>query len=128
METTITHDIRISVETQYQDSLSHPEQSDFIFAYRVTIENLSIYTVQLLRRHWDVFDALEGFRTVEGEGVVGLKPCLEPHQTYSYVSGTNIFCGIGFMEGYYTMLRTADGTEFDVTIPRFVLQGRMLLN
>jgi uncharacterized protein affecting Mg2+/Co2+ transport len=44
-----------------------------VFTYRITIENQSEYTTQLLRRHWHIHDAGFAKREVEGEGVVGLR-------------------------------------------------------
>ena len=60
-------------------------------------------------------------REVEGEGVVGQQPTLEPGESHQYVSGCNLKTGIGKMTGHYTMERLVDGREFKVEIPEFVL-------
>ncbi len=47
MVTAITQGVKISVETTYQDEYSNPENEHFMFAYRINIENLTDYTIQL---------------------------------------------------------------------------------
>ena len=86
MVTEITQGIKVSVETEYQPSYSSPSQYHYVFTYRITIENQSEFTIQLLRRHWHIYDAGFNKREVEGEGVVGQQPVLEPGQTHQYVS------------------------------------------
>ena len=120
--TATTNDIRISVETLYQEELSQPHRADFVFAYRITIQNNSPYTVQLLRRHWHIEDATGDKREVKGEGVVGVQPVLQPNERHQYVSGAHLRAEVGQMYGSFTMLRQVDSALFEATIPRFVLQ------
>ena len=51
VETSITNGIKVSVETVYQADHSNPAENKFMFAYQVSIENMSSDTVQLTRRH-----------------------------------------------------------------------------
>ena len=55
----ISEGITISVETYYQPEYSNPVNSEFMFAYRITIENNNAFPVQLLRRHWYIYDSLK---------------------------------------------------------------------
>lgn len=121
MVTEITQGIRVTVETEYQPAYSSPSQYHYVFTYRVTIENQSENTIQLLRRHWHISDAGFSPREIEGEGVVGQQPVLEPGQTHQYVSGCNLKSGIGKMAGTYQMERIVDGIKLEVTIPEFVM-------
>ena len=121
MVTAITHGVKISVETIYQDEHSNPSNGHFMFAYRIEIENLSDYAVQLMRRKWTIFDSNGSVREVEGEGVVGVQPIIEPGENYAYVSGCNLKTEIGSMKGAYSMPRTVDETTFSVDIPEFEL-------
>jgi ApaG protein len=121
MLTHVSNGVRVSVETFYQPEYSQPMNHEFMFAYRITIANESEYTVKLLRRHWTVFDSNGVVREVEGEGVVGQQPVLEPSQTHQYVSGSHLRTEMGKMNGYYTMERIIDGKQFTVTIPEFQL-------
>src|SRR6478609_10001110 len=105
MVTEITNGVKVSVATSYQKEYSSPVQNHYVFTYKILIENNSEYTVQLMRRHWYIYDANAMVRQVEGEGVVGQQPVLEPGETYEYVSGCNLKTEMGKMKGYYTMER-----------------------
>ncbi len=128
MVTEITQGIKVSVETEYQPSYSSPSQYHYVFTYKITIENQSEFTIQLLRRHWEIFDAGFSSREVDGEGVVGQQPVLEPNQTHNYISGCNLKSGIGKMVGTYLMERIVDGTRFEVTVPEFHMITPLRLN
>lgn len=121
MVTEITKGIKVCVETEYQPSYSSPSQYHYVFTYKVTIENQSDNTIQVLRRHWHIHDASFNTREVEGEGVVGQQPILEPGQYHKYVSGCNLKSGLGKMTGTYLIERIVDGQRFEVTIPEFSL-------
>lgn len=128
MVTEITQGIKVSVETEYQPAYSSPSQYHYVFTYRITIENQSEYTIQLMRRHWQIFDAGYTVRDVEGEGVVGQQPVLEPGQLHQYVSGCNLKSGIGKMVGSYQMERVMDGIKMQVNIPEFMMIAPLRLN
>lgn len=121
MVTAITDGVKVSVETVYQPEYSNPANEHYMFAYRIEIENLSDYAIQLMRRQWIIFDSNGTVREVEGEGVVGVQPVIEPGQSYAYVSGCNLKTDMGSMRGHYTMNRLVDETSFDVDIPKFQL-------
>jgi ApaG protein len=126
--TTITDGVRVSVETQYQPEYSNPANEHFMFAYKIYIENLSDYTVQLMRRHWHIFDSNGTRREVEGEGVVGQQPVIEPGESHEYISGCNLKTDMGSMKGEYQMLRLMDNALFDVQIPEFYLIAPFKMN
>lgn len=128
MITDITKGIKVSVETEYQQDYSNPVQKHFVFTYQITIENLSDKTIQLISRHWDIVDISFPKREVEGEGVVGKQPILEPGQMHQYVSGCNLKSGMGRMSGYYLMERMIDGKRFRVNIPGFDMVVPFKLN
>lgn len=128
MDTLITNGIKISVETFYQPSYSNPVEAKFIHAYRITIENLSDMTVQLMRRHWVITDSDGIVREVEGEGVIGRQPVLEPNESHQYVSWCNLHTGMGRMVGSYEMQNIHSGDLFQVDIPAFQLVAPFQLN
>jgi len=121
MDTQTTQGVQVTVTTNYLPDYSSPGQQHFVFAYKINIQNNSEFTVKLLRRYWQIFDSNGTTREVEGEGVVGQQPILEPGESHQYVSGCNLKTGIGKMVGNYTMERMVDGREFKVEIPEFVL-------
>lgn len=124
----ITQGVKVSVETEYQPSYSSPSQYHYVFTYCITIENKSDFTIQLMRRHWHIHDAGFSQREVEGDGVVGQQPVLEPGQVHQYVSGCNLKSGIGKMVGTYQMERIVDGSKFEVKIPAFIMVAPIRLN
>ena len=121
MDTKTTEGVKVTVTTNYLPDYSSPVQQHYVFAYKISIENISEFTVKLLRRHWYIHDATGVVREVEGEGVVGQQPVLEPGESHEYVSGCNLKTGLGKMRGTYLMERLVDGKKFDVTIPEFNL-------
>lgn len=124
----ITEGVEIVVSSKYLDDYSSPDQRHFVFGYKIKITNNSIYTIQLLNRHWDIFDSCGEFREVQGEGVVGQQPILEPGESHEYTSGCNLISSMGKMEGYYEFLRMADKSIFKATIPSFNLIATFVLN
>lgn len=122
MITEVTEGIKVSVVTKFMEEYSNPDQNYFIFSYRITIENQNPFTVQLLNRHWEIWDSLSGNRVVDGEGVVGQQPILESGENYSYESACNLESDMGSMKGLYTFKRTIDNSEFQAAIPVFYME------
>lgn len=128
MITEVTEGIKISVETDYQPSHSHPSEGMFFFAYTISIENCSSETVRLLRRQWYIYESSGQIREVEGKGVVGEQPILEPGEVYEYSSACDLSTEIGKMHGSYLMERVNSGKRFYVSIPEFVMVVPHALN
>jgi len=115
----ISEGIQVSVETFYQPDYSNPMQSEFMFAYRITLENHNAFAVKLHRRSWHIFDSNGTYREVEGEGVVGVQPVINPGESYQYVSGCNLRTEMGKMKGVYQMENLNSKKFFNVNIPEF---------
>lgn len=128
MVSSSTLGVQVSVDTEYQPDYSNPSQQNYVFTYRVKITNMGSTTLRLERRHWFVGDAYGDIKEVEGEGVVGRRPLLEPGESHEYVSGSIIPTPIGYMHGYYTMERVYDGSEIKVSIPYFRLIAPFINN
>ncbi len=126
--TQVTHGIQISVETKFQSEHSVVEHHHYLFSYRITIENKSEYTVQLISRHWNIFDSSSEHSEVDGEGVVGEQPILEPGEFFEYESACSLTSDIGKMSGTYLMERKIDKARFKVIIPEFELVVPQRLN
>lgn len=124
----ITEGIKIIVETFYQPDYSNVGNSEYMFAYKITIENHNNFSVQLLRRHWHIYDSNGSVKEVEGEGVVGVQPKINPGEFYQYVSGCNLRTEIGKMQGSYLMINLNTNKRFDVFIPPFNLITPFKLN
>ncbi|MBN3584310.1 Co2+/Mg2+ efflux protein ApaG [Algoriphagus aestuarii] len=128
MVTALTEGIQVSVEVTYQAEFSSPHQHHYVFTYKVTIHNKSPYTVQLLKRKWEIFDAAESVKIVEGDGVVGQQPILEKGESHTYVSGCNLKSGLGKMKGVFYMEKLYDGKKFEAQIPEFQLIATIFHN
>jgi ApaG protein len=115
-----TDDIRITVIPFYLEEYSKPDDSHYMWAYNVTIENRGDKKVQLLHRHWIITDGKGQTEQVRGDGVVGEKPVLAPGEAFQYTSGCPLRTSSGFMGGSYDMV-TEDGSSFRATIPTFSL-------
>ena len=124
----VTEGVSITVETFYQPGQSNPLNSDFLFAYRITIENLSHVPVKLLTRHWHILDSNGSYRQVEGEGVVGQKPIIEPGGSYQYVSACTLKSEIGKMYGTYQMENLYNKRLLTVSIPEFQMVAPFKMN
>ncbi len=117
---TTTQGIRVSVHPEYVPAHSNPEDRKFVFEYRIRITNMDERAATLRARHWIIVDA-DGDRTeVEGEGVVGQQPRIEPGGTFEYASYCPLTRPWGTMEGWYVMERE-DGERFNAAIGRFYL-------
>lgn len=122
MYTETTRGITVTVQPVYLDDQSSPAEGHYVWAYRVRIENHGAETVQLKSRHWKITDALGRMQEVQGAGVVGEQPVLQPGQSYEYTSGTPLNTPSGIMMGSYQM--ESDGGEtFDIGIPAFSLDS-----
>lgn len=115
-----SHDIAITVTTQFLDQQSAPEQNRYVFAYTITITNRGSSAAQLLARHWIITEADGTTREVHGEGVVGEQPWVDPGEDYQYTSGAVLESAVGTMGGKYFMI-SGDGTHFEAPIDAFVL-------
>jgi ApaG protein len=117
---TVTESIRIQVFPEYLHEQSLPDENQFMFSYRVLITNESSKWVKLLSRHWTIINAEGDRQEVDGPGVVGYIPELNPGESFEYSSSCPIDTNWGTMEGYYTFMYE-DGTKFNAQISRFYL-------
>ena len=118
-----TAGISVDVSVFYVDNQSQPEHGRYVWAYHVKISNATPEPVQLISRTWRITDGQGQMMLVEGEGVVGQQPVLEPGGTFEYSSGTPLPTPSGFMTGTYHMLRPQTGEQFDIAIPVFSLDS-----
>ncbi len=114
------HAIDIDVATRFVDDQSAPEEGRYVFAYTIRIHNRGVVAARLLGRHWVITDANGNVKEVEGAGVVGEQPWLQPGEDFEYTSGAVLETDIGTMQGRYEMIAD-DGTLFDAPIPQFTL-------
>lgn len=115
-----TGDIVVRASVSFLPEQSEPERGRWFWAYHIRIENKGEEPVQLLTRRWIITDGRGVQHCVEGEGVVGEQPVIQPAAAYDYVSGCPLSTPTGAMQGSYQML-SANGRTVDAAIPRFSL-------
>ncbi len=128
MATSITQKIEVSAQAKFENDHSQPNKREFLFSYHISIRNNNNYAVQLLRRHWYIFDSVSEYSEVKGEGVIGEQPIILPGQVHEYDSFCNLQSEIGLMWGTYLMKRVEDNELFEVKIPEFELIANFKLN
>jgi ApaG protein len=116
----VTRGVRVAVVSEYAPDRSRPVQGQWFFLYTITITNEGADTVRLVSRHWIITDGSGRVEEVQGPGVVGQQPVLEPGQSFTYTSGCSLQTAFGMMEGTYQMTNE-DGAAFDVRIAPFAL-------
>jgi ApaG protein len=115
-----TGDLVVRVAVSFLPEQSDPGRNRWFWAYHVRIENEGSRAVQLISREWTIADGRGGRHLVQGEGVVGEQPVIEPGASFDYVSGCPLNTPSGWMEGRYEMIDD-DGSTLAVAIPRFPL-------
>ena len=128
MITQVTKGIKVSVQTTFEGTFFKNYKMHYAFGYTITIENQSKDTVQLVSRHWDVFDSLKELETIDGEGVIGKKPVIKPGKSHTYSSGCLLASPIGAMKGHYNMFNLASDEGIEVEVPTFKLAAPFALN
>lgn len=131
----MTRDIKVTVEPMYLELQSQPEEQKYVWAYHIRIENRGDATVQLQTRNWQITDGFGREQSVQGIGVVGQQPVLEPGDFFEYTSGAPLQTPSGIMTGSYMMQimndNIQDGEMFEVPVPAFSLDspfGRTSVN
>ena len=115
-----TRGITVRASVSFLAEQSEPARGRWFWAYHIRIENMGAKAIQLVSREWIISDGRGVTHEVRGEGVVGEQPVLEPGGSFDYVSGCPLTTPTGAMEGRYFMI-AADGSSFEVAIPRFPL-------
>lgn len=118
----VTAGVTVRVSVNFMPEQSRVEAGRWFWVYHIRLENGRDDTVQLRSRHWRITDSRGMVNMVDGEGVVGEVPLLEPGQTHDYVSGCELTTPSGSMQGHYTFVKE-DGTHFEVSIPFFPLSA-----
>lgn len=117
-----TKDVVVRVEPDYLEDQSSPDESRFIWAYTVEIENQGETDLRVVDRFWQIADSRGQVQEVRGRGVVGEQPVVRPGETFRYTSGAPLSAPSGMMLGNYGM-QTPEGDRFTVDIPPFLLDS-----
>ena len=115
------HGLRVNLDQLvYQDGVLTPPDTPHCFAYYITILNEGQETVTVRGRKWVVTESNGEVSAVEGDGLVGEFPALEPGEHFSYNSYHMIRSSRAIAQGSYLGI-TANGEPVVVGIPSFQL-------
>tara|TARA_Y100000814_G_scaffold228995_1_gene172914 strand:+ start:363 stop:734 length:372 start_codon:yes stop_codon:yes gene_type:complete len=117
----------VNAVSEYVPELSKQNDSNYYYLYEVTIQNKSRKKIKLLSRHWDISDGSGNKKKIDGDGVVGKNPIINPGEMFKYKSYCPLKTEFGFMSGFYTM-KNDDGDVFKVAIPEFPLVLNNVIN
>lgn len=115
---TETQGMRISVEPSYLRAHSDRQRGRFIFGYRVNMSNRGAQRAKLRSRCWRIVDAQGAVVDVNGPGVVGQFPVLDPGGEFEYSSFCPLTTSWGTMEGHFVFERD-DQSTFEARVGRF---------
>lgn len=118
-----TAGVMVRVAPRFLPSESAPDEGRYFWAYTIEIINLSPDTVQLISRAWAITDENGLTQNVQGPGVVGRQPVLQPGESFTYTSGAPLAAPSGVMVGTYSMVRIDNGETFDIAVPAFPLDS-----
>ncbi len=114
--------LRVAVDrVVHMPQLDAPPDRPHPFVYFITIHNDSAETVTIRGRKWVVTDADGQQVVVEGDGVVGQTPSLDPGAHFSYNS-YHVIGSDSVAEGAFFGVTEKGGRVF-TRIPRFAMQA-----
>ena len=88
MENIEHYRIEVTARVRYLAEQSDEAENRFVFAYTIKVSNQGEQAVKLIARHWLITDANQHVQAVNGKGVVGEQPVINPGQSFEYTSGT----------------------------------------
>ncbi|MFK7911242.1 MAG: ApaG domain [Akkermansiaceae bacterium] len=104
----------------YMPSLDAPSEKPHPFVYFITIDNASVEQIRITGRKWIVREIEGEITVVEGDGVVGQTPTLDPGEDFSYNS-YHITADDALVNGSF-FGETGTGKKVRVRIPDFKLE------
>jgi ApaG protein len=107
-------------EVLYMPDLDAPQDRPHPFVYFITITNDSPLAVTVRGRKWVVWQEDADTLVVEGDGVNGQFPRLDPGGEFSYNS-KHFVTGSSDAEGAF-FVEADDGRHFFTRIPRFLMR------
>lgn len=114
--------VKVTVYPYFLENQSSPNENHYVWAYKVNIFNNSDMKLKLDFRNWTIIDAEGRIIQIQGEGVVGEFPQINPGEIFEYTSGTPLKTSNGIMQGFYIMSQT-DGKKIKIDIPAFSLDS-----
>lgn len=124
----VSNGFYIKVETEQLTNIELQKPYLYYFSYQITIKNLTNNPAKLISRFWRIWETGGKIEHVNGMGVVGLQPIIEPGTSFTYSSGCPLTSSLGKMSGHYNFLQLDNNSSFLVKIPPFQLIPQFVLN
>lgn len=122
MASQISQGIKIDVEVFYQEELSRVARNEYVFGYRITIENYNPFAIRVVQSHWHIVDSSGKWQEMVSEGIIkGIKPYIESDKFLQYMGSCTIDSEIGKIQGEYIVENQFTKETFKVIIPEFIL-------
>ena len=121
------NNIIVNVKTKYLANKSFPQESYFLFSYKINILNKGTDSVRLISRYWNIIDGDGNNEDIYGPGVVGQQPWIKKNEHFQYTSYCHLKTPIGKMGGTLQMTKN-EIDFFDVPILHFELAANQELN
>lgn len=121
--------LRVKVDDViYMPSLDAPQDKPHPFVYFISIHNDSPLPVTIRGRKWMVQEDDGEIAVIEGDGVVGQTPVIEPGGHFSYNSYHVVSCGAVVSGAFFGEATTGDWIftripEFRLELPDWALEG-----
>ena len=111
--------LRVTVDhVLYTPEVPSPPDRPHSFVYYISIHNDTDLPVTIQGRKWVVTNSRGVITAIEGEGVVGETPTIEPGEKFTYNSRHLLDTRSGVAEGSYRGV-DAEGRNVLTRIPRF---------
>ncbi len=117
---------KVLIESKVVSSMSilHLGIHQNIFVYSVLIKNNSEHPIKLETRKWFISETNGKTSVIEGEGVVGKVPVIEPNTSFEYQSFAVTAVEFASMCGEYFFKDQKTLENFTMPIPNMVLLSK----
>ena len=76
------NNIIVNVKTKYLANKSFPQESYFLFSYKINILNKGTDSVRLISRYWNIIDGDGNNEDIYGPGVVGQQAWIKKNEHF----------------------------------------------
>ena len=128
MKAQTTHDIRISVSYQYQSRFSDDEKRDYVFFYKILIENCGLQKVKILSQYRELIDSARNKINKKREDTNWNQPDILPGQTQTYDCACSLESPIGKLKGHLEIAFLGPGEIISAKLPETELYATSILN
>jgi len=122
-----TMGVRVRANALFIPEYSHMKKDDpqYFWSYRIIISmddnQPKKHACQLVTRTWVITDANGQVEQVQGPGVIGEYPVMQPGAYFEYASCTHLKTKTGVMKGSFNFQMLHTGEQFDAIVGSFAL-------